>query len=450
MSGRLDRWLTRHRREWEDAEFANEVKAAEVQGTPPLATLLLATIAAFVLAAVGWASVAMLDEVTHARGRIIPSSEVQVVQHLEGGILKAMEVSEGQVVEQGQRLLQVDNTASKSRFGELKSNYYALLGQVARLSAEAEDHPLEFPPELLSEAHEVALHERQLFDARHAELQSQLKILQQQREQRGHELEELQGKLERGGDRLRLVAEELKMIEPLARQKIVPRVNLLKLKREESEVRGEIDATRSAIAKTRSAIEEARNREEERTLTFLTGALDELNARQAELAAAKETLAAQRDRVARTDIRSPVRGVVKSLKIRTLGGVIQPGADLVEIVPLEDTLLVEALVPPADIAFIRPGQRAMVKLSAYDFTIYGGLRGKVERISADTLVDERGEAHYKLIVRTEDNALTVGERRLPIMPGMVATVDVITGRKSVLSYLLKPILRARATALRER
>ena len=392
----------------------------------------------------------MLDEVTHGEGRIIPSSDLQVVQHLEGGILKSIHVAEGEVVEPNQLLLQVDNTASASRFEELKSNYYTLLGQVARLTAEAEEKSIVFPPELLSEAREVALREKQLYEARHAELQSQLKILHQQETQRGHELTELESKLAQSRERLRLTVEERKMIEPLARERIVPKVNLLKLKREESTIRGEIAATQSAMDKTRVAVEEARNRVEERILTFLSVALDELNAKRAELDAVKQTLTAQKDKVARTDVRSPVKGVVQSLKIRTLGGVIKPGEDLVEIVPLEDTLLVAARIRPADIAFLRPGQKAMVKVSAYDFTIYGGLKGRVERISADTVIDERGDAYYKVIIRTEDNALTANERRLPIMPGMVVTADVITGSKSVLEYLLKPILRAKEMALRER
>ena len=446
----LDRWLQRHRRDWEDAEFASEVHSAELQGPHPLSTILLAAIAAFFVAAIAWASIAVLDEVTHGEGRIIPSSDLQVVQHLEGGILKSIHVAEGEVVEPNQLLLQVDNTASASRFEELKSNYYTLLGQVARLTAEAEEKSIVFPPELLSEAREVALREKQLYEARHAELQSQLKILHQQETQRGHELTELESKLAQSRERLRLTVEERKMIEPLARERIVPKVNLLKLKREESTIRGEIASTESAMDKTRVAVEEARNRVEERILTFLSVALDELNAKRAELDAVKQTLTAQKDKVARTDVRSPVKGVVQSLKIRTLGGVIKPGEDLVEIVPLEDTLLVAARIRPADIAFLRPGQKAMVKVSAYDFTIYGGLKGRVERISADTVIDERGDAYYKVIIRTEDNALTANERRLPIMPGMVVTADVITGSKSVLEYLLKPILRAKEMALRER
>ena len=449
-TGRFERWIGRQRREWEDAAYTSEVRSAQIQGPHPLSTILLATIGAFFAAALAWASIAVIDEVTHGDGRIIPSSDMQVVQHLEGGIIKSIHVAEGEVVEPGQVLLQVDNTASISRYGELKSSHYTLLGQIARLTAEAEEKPIEFPPLLLSEAREVALQEKQLFEARHAELQSQLKILHQQGEQRTHELRELQGKLAQGRERLRLTLEELKMIEPLAKERIVPKVNLLKLKREESTIRGEISATRSAISKTRSAVDEARNREEERVLTFLTSALNELNEKRAELAAVEQSLAAQRDKVQRTEVRSPVKGVVQSLKIRTLGGVIKPGEDLVEIVPLEDTLLVQARIRPADIAFLRPGQHAVVKVSAYDFTVYGGLTGEVERISADTIVDERGDAFYKVIIRTEDNALSFGGRRLPIMPGMVVTADVITGSKSVLEYLLKPILRAKEMALRER
>lgn len=436
--------------DWQDVDFASDVSAAKLQGPSPRSRILLICVLLFFVAAFIWAKTATIDEVTRGEGRVIPSSQVQVVQNLEGGILKEILIREGAMVKQGQILLRIDDTGFAASYGELNARYHTLQGQIARLSAEAEARPLEFPPELVAEARQVTVSERQLFNARSAELRSQLSILRDQSSQRKQELDELKGKIEQVGASLELVREEFRMTEPLAKKGVVPKIDVLRLRRQISDLEGEIAGTRLAIPRAKSAMREANRRIEEKFLSFRSEARRELNAARADYAQVEQSILAAKDRVARTDIRSPVKGVVKQLKIRTIGGVVKPGMDLMEIVPLDDTMLVEVQIPPADVAFLKPGQEATVKLTAYDFSIYGGLPATLERISADTIVNDEGDSFYRIIVRTKKNHLVHGKEVLPIIPGMVASVDTLTGQKTILDYLLKPILKTRERALRER
>ncbi len=442
MSGKL---------EWSDSDFASDVVAAKVQGPHPRAFLLLFGVVAFFVAAYIWADRAVLDEVTRGDGKVIPSSQVQVIQNLEGGILEELLVGEGDIVEKGQILLRIDDTGYSSRAGEIESNYLNLMGKIARLEAEANGTGIEFPAELLAERKDISVREQNLFNARQAELQSQIEILRQQSQQRVQEVAEINGQLKQLRSTLALANEEKDITEPLAIKGIVPKVQFLKLKREINELEGKISAAKLSLPRVEGAIREANQRIEEKVLNFRSAASQELGAVRAEYEAARQAILGVKDRVARTDVRSPVAGEVKDLKISTIGGVVKPGQDIIEIVPIDDSLLVEARIRPSDIAFLRPGQEATVKITAYDYSIYGGLPAKLERISADTIVDEQtGESFYQIIVRTEQNFLQRGDNRYPIIPGMVASVDTLTGHKTVLDYLLKPILKTRDTALRER
>ncbi len=435
---------------WTDADFASDVTAARMQGPSGVAILLLFSVTLFFVAAITWAWWAEIDEVTRGQGTVIPSSQVQVIQNLEGGILKKILVKEGDMVEAGQILLRIDDTGFAASLGEQNAARYSLMGQMARLTAESEGGALEFPPELMAEARQLAVNERKLFNARRADLKSQLGILRKQVDQREQELTELRGQLKQNRSSLVLLEEELQMTEPLVQSGVVPKINLLRLRREVNDLEGLINGTLLALPRAKSAVQEATRRIEERYLNFRSEALRELNAIKAEFAQVEQSILAARDRVLRTDLRSPVRGIVKQLNISTIGGVVAPGMNLMEVVPLDDTLLVEARVLPADVAFLKPGQEATVKLTAYDFSIYGGLSARLERISADTIVDERGDSYYQIIVRTDKSELVHRGKVLPIIPGMVASVDILTGRKTVLDYLLKPILKARDRALTER
>ncbi|WP_169570192.1 HlyD family type I secretion periplasmic adaptor subunit [Sneathiella limimaris] len=437
--------------EWNDTDFASDVVAAKMQGPNPKSMLLLFGVIAFFVAAYIWADNAILDEVTRGDGKVIPSSQVQIIQNLEGGILKELLVREGEIVEKGQILLRIDDTGFAARFGEIEAKYLNLMGKIARLKAEAEGKGIEFPPELLAEGQQISIREQNLFNARQAELQSQITILRQQAQQRKQEITEIEGRLTQLRSSIALVNEELSITEPLAAKGIVPKVQLLKLKREANELKGQISASNLALPRARGALQEANQRIEEKILNFRSLASQELSIARAEFESVRQTILAARDRVTRTDVRSPLKGEVKELKIQTIGGVVKPGQDIVEIVPIEDNLLVEAKIRPSDIAFLRPGQKATVKITAYDFSIYGGLPATVERISADTTVDEQtGQTFYKIIVRTQEASLKRGDEIFPIKPGMIATVDTLTGHKSVLDYILKPILKTKNNALRER
>jgi adhesin transport system membrane fusion protein len=437
--------------QWNDSDFASDVVAAKIQGPHPRAFLLLFGIVAFFIAAYVWADNAILDEVTRGDGKVIPSSQVQVIQNLEGGILKELLVGEGDIVEKGQILLRIDDTGYSSRAGEIESNYLNLMGTIARLEAEAKGTAITFPAELLAERKDISIREQNLFNARQAELQSQIGILRQQSQQRSQEIKEINGKLQQFRSSLALANEEKEITEPLVKKGIVPKVQFLKLKREINELQGQISASKLSLPRVEGAIKEANQRIEEKVLNFRSMASQELSAVKAEYEAARQAILGIEDRVARTDVRSPVTGEVKDLKISTIGGVVKPGQDIIEIVPIDDTLLVEARIRPADIAFLRPGQEATVKITAYDYSIYGGLPAKLERISADTIIDEQsGESFYQIIVRTDQNFLQRGENTYPIIPGMIASVDTLTGHKTVLDYILKPLLKTRDTALRER
>jgi adhesin transport system membrane fusion protein len=433
-----------------DAPFVEGALGAELHYPRRFAHLLLAAIMAFFILFFAWASFATLDEVTRGEGRVIPSSQVQIVQNLEGGIVAELRVREGEIVEPGDILLRINNVKAASEFKGARERYFALLGSLARLKAEINETGIEFPNEVMTEARRVAIDETALFNARQAALEAELEILRNQASQRNQELAELESRLEQIPRSANLAADELDITEPLVAKRVVSKVELLRLQRQVNDLNGELENARLSLPRVKLARREAHRRIEERILNFRAEAQRELNTVQTEASALVELVAADADRVHRTDVRSPVRGTIKRLLINTVGGVVQPGQVLVEIVPLEDTLLIEAQIRPAVIAFLRPDQAAVVKITAYDYSIYGGLDAEVVNISADTITDDRGESFFRVRVRTRDNILKKAGEALPIIPGMTTQVDVLTGRKTVMDYLMKPILRVRDQALRER
>jgi adhesin transport system membrane fusion protein len=422
--------------------------------TRRFAHILLGMVFVIVISFLVWADQAVLDEVTRGEGRVVPSGQTQIIQNLEGGILAEVLTSEGQIVEKGQVLMRIDNTAAESRLRELKQRYYAGLATVTRLEAEiagvSDPEAVKFPDELVQSAPDVARSELSLFQIRQQQLQSQLAILQDQLSQRQQELAELRGKADNLRNSFGLAQKELDITRPLANQGVVSQVDLLRLERQVNDLKSEISAADLAKPRAEAAVEEAQKRLKERIVTFKTDASQDLTKAKLELSATTEEMAANQDRVTRTEVRSPVHGTIKEIKIRTIGGVIQPGQNLIEVVPIEDTLLVEAQIRPSDIAFIRPKQAAVVKITAYDFSTYGGLDAVVEQISADTIENEKGEHFFRIRLRTDKNFLGTADKPLPIIPGMTASVDILTGHKTVLEYLLAPVMRARDTALRER
>jgi adhesin transport system membrane fusion protein len=434
-----------------EAEFMPETAGAALQDSPRKSRITVWLAAALLIAALVWAKFAVLEEVTMGEGKAIPSSKVQVIQNLEGGIVTEIFVREGQMVGKGDTLLRLDDTRFRSNKGESEADRYALTAQVERLSAEAEGRPFKLSAEVIAKAPQVAEDERSLYEQRQRRLASEQRTLSEQLRQKTQELAEFRSKQGQFSSSLALLQQEMNMSEPLVKTGAVSPVEILRLRRSAVEIRGSLNATTLAIPRAESAIAEIRSKIDESEQTFRSEAAKELNEKRTDLSKITASSIAIDDRVSRTTVTSPVRGVIKQMKVNTIGGVVQPGSDMVEIVPLDDTLLVEAKIRPQDIAFLHPGQEAIVKFTAYDYTIYGGLKAQLEQIGADTITDEDKKTTYYVIkVRTERSHLGTDEKPLLIIPGMVASVDIITGKKSVLSYLLKPIIRARAEALHER
>lgn len=432
----------------EAVDFSTDADLAVLRQEPLRARVLLRSIGIVVSVFVLWAAVAQLDEVTRGEGKVIPSRQVQILQSIDGGLVSEILVAEGDVVQPEQLLIKIDETRFVSSVKENQAQYLGLLAKAARLRAIAEGKPFMPPPEVVKDAPGIVQQERQLYEDRNDELKAIISIAQQQLAQRRQELIEAQAKRAQASQGYDLTSRELAVTKPLINSGAVSEVELLRLEREVSRYRGERDMTLAQISRIQAAINEAQRKIEEVELGFRNDAGKELSETMAKLNSLAEGSVALSDRVKQSSIRSPVKGTVKRLLVNTVGGVIQPGKDMIEIVPLEDALLLEARVSPRDIAFLRPGQAAMVKFTAYDFSIYGGLEGTLEHIGADTIVDEKGNAFYTVRVRTIKPGF--GDSNLPIIPGMVAEVDILTGKKSVLTYLIKPVLRAKSVALTER
>lgn len=435
----------------EEIDYMPETFAAEVETVPISLHLIVWIAVIFLVTALVWANFATLDEVARAQGQVIPSGRVQVIQNLEGGILEEILVKEGQSVEKGQLLLRLDDTRFASSYNEQGLEALALEARIARLVAELKNEPFFRAPEGFPEKHlDLVEDERELYAKRQLELNSNLDILNQQLRQHQQKLAELKAETQKFKRSAEFTQQELELTEPLVETGAVSRVEILRLQSAVNEALGKLEAAQLAIPRAEAVIEEAREKIQEHRQQFQREARSALNQAKAELARLSVSNVALRDRVNRTEVRSPVDGTVKQIKVNTVGSVIQPGMDLVEIVPSNDTLLIEARVRPADIAFIHPGQKATVKLTAYDFSVYGGMESELEFISADTITNDQGEHFFEIRVRTNKSHLGTKDNPLPIIPGMVASVDIMTGEKSVMDYLLKPLKRAQEAALSER
>ncbi|HSX88634.1 MAG TPA: HlyD family type I secretion periplasmic adaptor subunit [Pseudomonas sp.] len=434
----------------QDTEYMPELEGAMLADSPRLARATVWIAGLLLIVALTWANYAVLEEVTTGEGKAIPSSKIQTIQNLEGGIVAEIFVREGQVVNKGDTLLRLDSTRFRSNQEESEVDRLALLAQIERLTAEAEGKPLALSQEIIQQSPQLAEDERALYESRQQRLHSEQRTLREQLIQKQQEQAEFLAKQQQYRSSLGLIQQELNMSTPLVASGAISAVEVLRLRRSLVEVRGALDATTQALPRAEAAANEMQSRIEQSELAFRAEAFKNLNEARTQWQKITASSVAIQDRVSRTTVTSPVKGIIKQLKINTIGGVVQPGSDILEIVPLEDKLLIEARVRPQDVAFLHPGQNAMVKFNAYDYTIYGGLKANLELISADTIVDKDGRSFYLIQVRTDKSHLGSDEHPLLIIPGMIATVDIITGEKSVLDYLLKPVLKARAEALRER
>jgi membrane fusion protein, adhesin transport system len=431
-------------------EFVTDIRNAILAQSPRGGRLILyASLLLFFIFLI-WAGFSEVEESTRGEGKVIPSSHIQVVQNLEGGIISEILVNVGDVVKKNQLLLRIDDTRFSSSFQENRAKYLADKAKAARLQAEATGTPFRVPDDVLKEKPEIARLEQQLYESRMTELQSSTGIKRQQANQRSLELQELKSKLEELNRTYALLQQELKMTKPLVSKGAVSDVEVLRLEREASQKEGEISSVRHQIPQAQSKYEESMMAIREMNLNYSNKSKAEFNEVLAQVDESSSTSLALKDRLDRTAVRSPVNGTVNRLLVNTVGGVVQPGMDMIEIVPQEGSLLVEAKIKPSDIAFLRPGQKANIKFSAYDYTIYGSLKATLEHISADSITDDKGNSFYLVRLRTKKSYLGTAARPLPIMPGMIATVDILTGKKTILSYILKPVLKAKYSALRER
>lgn len=414
------------------------------------ASALLFLIVGFLALMLVWASMAELDEVTRAPGRVVPSSQVQVIQNLEGGIVREILVRQGDTVREGQVLLRMDPTRFDAEFRRGQEEYLALQARTARLQAESNGLPLDFPAAVVRGVPEIVTAETALYETRRSGLKARLRVLRSQLDQRSKALAEAKAALENAGQSLQLAESELEILEPLVRRGLESRVELIRAGQRVAAAKGNRDAAALAIERHRAAIMETENELALAAQDYRTGTMEELAAATRELNGLLESMPALEDRVSRTEVRSPVDGVVNQVHLTTAGGVAEPGETLVEVVPLGDTLLIEAEIRPADIAFLAPGQPGRVKITAYDYAVFGVLEAELEHLGADAITNKSGESVYRAQVRTRQAYLEANGQRLPIMPGMVAEVDILTGKKTVMDYMLSPLADISAKALRER
>ncbi len=394
----------------EDLDFVADCKAAFLEEKMPYANVLLVTVVGIFAAFLVWAHQSRVSELTRGQGKVIPSGSVQIVQSLEGGIVSELSVSESDHIQKGAVLAKLDDTLLRASYRESLVERDNLVAKIARLDAESlEQNSVSFPEELVENRPDLVASESLLFHTRR---------------------NQINGNQSRLAKSLELKRKELAITRPLAESGVVSQVELLRLETMVNDLEGQIERGKSE---------------------YMNEVVSQNNEFKTQLSALEETIFAYEDKIERTTIKAPLSGVVNKIHIKTLGGVLQPGAPIVEIVPIENNLLVEAKISPSDIAFVKLKQEATVKLTAYDYSIYGGLNGTVERISADTFVNEEdGQSYYHILVRTGERSLKTNDEEFEILPGMVAQVDIKTGKKSVLDYLLKPLFRAKMNAFTER
>ncbi|WP_232023467.1 HlyD family type I secretion periplasmic adaptor subunit [Thiomicrorhabdus aquaedulcis] len=434
----------------QDIAYMSSLSQAALEKPTVKSQLLVWVILLVVVWLIVWASFAELDKMVRGEGKVVPSSQIQIIQNLEGGIVEALFVRSGDKVTQGQTLLKLDNTLFASSFGESQIKEAQLIARSQRLTAEAFDKPFMVTKENKSPVIQ-SLYDReyQLYQGRQKQFTTNESILIEQVAQKKLELKDAQSQLSQLGRSLNLLTKEINLMQPLVKQGIASEVDMLKLQREENDAQSNLQSIRFSIPRLQSIITESESKRTEAKEVFMNEAQAELNEVLAEITQIEKSKLALADRVRRTEVLSPVNGIIKQMFVNTIGGVVQPGSNMVEIVPEDDSLVLETKILPADIGFIYPGLVAKVKFTAYDFAIYGGLDGTVQRISADTITDEEGNSFYLAYIKTNRNHLGTPKTPLYLMPGMTSSVDILVGKHTVLDYLLKPIIKARDLALRE-
>ncbi len=435
---------------YKDSDFMDELAAVSHMRPSRPSIIVLFAIVALLAFALTWASVSEVEEITRGHGQVVPSQEIQVVQSLEGGVLQELLVHEGDIVQKGQVLLRISDVQFSSEERGTQARFLNLQAKKARLTAEASGEEFVVPQEVQEKAPQIAANELALYQSRQKELQGSYSILDNKISKAQAEISEVTAQIDRFEKNSRLLKQELDITREMVRQRAAPKLDEIRLTRELSDVTGQISAYQEQKAGLEAELRGAQKEREAQGDKFRSQALGELNEAETQIAALKENLKSIGDRVDRTEVRSPVDGIVNNLSITTIGGVIEPAMRLVEIVPTDDELKIIAKIAPDEVAFIHPGQDAKVKITAYQAQKYGTLKGKLVRIGANSSTDRDGNVSFEIEVRTDKNYMGTAEHKLPITPGMVAEVEIITGKRTILTYLLKPILRARGRVLTER
>ncbi|RUU13635.1 HlyD family type I secretion periplasmic adaptor subunit [Mesorhizobium sp. USDA-HM6] len=422
---------------------------------PPLfASASVYIIGALFVAFTAWASFAEVDEIARGDGKVIPASKTQIIQASEAGVVQEIAVKIGQTVKKNDLIIRLDNTGNTSSLGEEQAKARALQARIARLKFEQSGNlegAFPCPSDIQKVAPEICDNEQKLLVARRDNFQVKLSVLKSRLDQREKELDEATANSDRLSKSLAVSDQETALVESMVKKGLMARTEQIRVEREQTDLRGQLNLAGETIKKSKAAITEAQLQVDELGLQLQQEALSDLTQALADLSVVDETIRGATDKVARTDIRSPVDGIVNTLDVNTLGAFVQPGAVVAGIVPTSETLLVEARVSPRDVAFIQPDQDALIKVTAYDFSIFGGIEGKVSNITADSLVDQKtGEPYYQVRVATEKSTLQRNGKSYSIIPGMICSVDIKTGRKTILNYLLKPINKARQEAMSER
>jgi len=401
-----------------------------------------------------WAAHTEIDEVSRGNGRVIPATRTQTIQATEPGVIKEILVKVGQVVRQGQLIVRLDDTTSASALGEFEARVRALMARAARLELEeAGDASSQYvcPEQVKSVAPEICKSEEQLLLARRAAQGNTLSVLEQRLVQRRQELSEAQANIKRLSGSREITSRELQIMNDLSQKRLVAQTELIRVQRELNQTTGELSVVQESIPRLKGAIEEASLQIKELELQARQDALTQKTDALSELSVLQESVRGGSNKLQRTDILSPVDGVINTMEVNTLGSFVQPGSVVAEVVPTSEELFVEARISPNDVAFVVPGQNALVKVTAFDFSIFGGLEGEVVNVSPDSIVDQMtGEPYFEVRIKTEKSSLSKDGADFTITPGMICTVDIMTGRKTILDYLLKPINKARQEALSER
>ncbi len=432
-----------------DIAYMQSLSAAVVQRSPRYLLMMISVLLLVVLSAIIWMGWAEIDVVVRGQGKVIPARQVQVIQSLEGGVVSDILVREGDEVEINQPLIKISDVAFASSYEENRLSFYELKAKSARLKAEAHGIAFEQDEKMMKVAPELVKAEFSLFESNKQQLRETLSIYEEQVSQQESALEEAQSKQRQLRKSLELIRQELKIKAPLVKRRIISEVEYLQIQQKEAEVEGELEGVGISIPRIRSTVEEGKRKLEQARLEFRNRAKLELNEVLAEISRIAEAQTALEDRVSRTTLRSPVKGVVQRLFSNTVGGVVTPGSEIMQIVPREDALLIEAKIRPADIAYIGVGQEARLKFTAYDFAIYGSVSSIVSFVSADTITDEDGVSYYIARLRPDRPYLGHEENPMPIKVGMASEADIITDKKTILEYLLKPVRRGLEKAMRE-